>query len=58
MDIGAVTGSAVTYTVQLSSEQYGELYRSVNGVYLLLAVLVILEGRKLVLRIVEKVRAR
>lgn len=46
----AVTGSAVTYTVQLEPGQY----RTLSGIYLMLCVLVVLECRKLVKDIVRR----
>lgn len=46
----AVTGSAVTYTVQLVQEQYGTL----SAVYLLLMMLVVFECRKLIKDIVRR----
>lgn len=46
----AVTGSAVTYTVQLTQEQYGRL----SGVYLMVLLLTVLEFRKLIKDIVRR----
>lgn len=48
--IEAVTGSAVTYTVELAPEQYDKL----SGIYLMLCVLVVLECRKLIKDIVRR----
>lgn len=46
----AVTGSAVTYTVQIEPGQH----RTLSGIYLMLCVLVVLECRKLVRDIVRR----